>query len=60
MRAKSTKHQAPSSTEAPIPKLQAPIVENWNLKFLWSLVLGAWCFLRHLTPPFQHSFVPPC
>src|SRR5437660_12419693 len=39
-RQRSTKPQAPSS---PSTRLRA-LCGAWNLKFLWSLVLGAWFF----------------
>src|SRR5665213_1962268 len=44
---KTSKHQAPSSREAPRTKLQYPrraAFGVWSLMFLWSLVLGIWCF----------------
>jgi DNA uptake protein ComE-like DNA-binding protein len=52
---KSSKLQAPSSKEAPNPKLQsqnweqAAIVDVWTLGFPWSLELGAWDFFRRAT-----------
>jgi DNA uptake protein ComE-like DNA-binding protein len=53
---KNSKLQAPSSVEAPNPKLQlqiweqAAIVDVWSLGFPWSLELGAWDFFRCATP----------
>jgi NAD(P) transhydrogenase subunit alpha len=50
----SSKLQAPSSREAPNIKLQdnsgiGRRFGSWNLKFFWSLELGAWCFLSATT-----------
>src|ERR1043166_851460 len=45
---KRTKHQAPTSREAPSTKSQARLPSDgfvaWCLKFLWCLDVGAWCF----------------
>src|SRR5262245_47553459 len=47
-RKESTRHQAPSTRKAPSFKIQSERSDShigaWCLKFLWSLVLGAWCF----------------
>src|SRR5204863_1380512 len=44
-RAGSTKHQNPSSKEAPIFKHQISKRRTWSLVFAVSLVLGAWCLV---------------
>src|ERR1700731_134573 len=60
---KNSKHQAPSSREAPNSKLQTrtcalPLVfEVWGFSGAWCLVLGAFCS-RHLQPPAQISLRP--
>src|ERR1039458_6425828 len=44
---KSSKHQHPSSREAPTSKLQFyshAAIGVWGLEFLWSLELGVWMF----------------
>src|SRR5947209_11635669 len=57
MGTESSKHQAPSTREAPNRKLQRSRrswIDVWSLKILWSLELGAWRFFsRQLQPPAQ-------
>ena len=44
---KSSKHQAPTSREAPMFKLQTATrpFEVWDLGFLWYLEVGIWSFI---------------
>src|SRR5437867_6092949 len=45
LQAPSSKHQAPSTREAPIFKLQLPTQRAvWCLELLWCLKFGAWSF----------------
>ena len=49
VRQRSTNHQTPSSRKAPNLKLQGARTMEfgvWCLVLFWSLVFGAWCFLR--------------
>jgi prepilin-type N-terminal cleavage/methylation domain-containing protein len=48
--AENTKNQTPSSRKAPMAKSQGPLRRFgvWELKFLWSLVFGVWCFSTSL------------
>jgi type II secretory pathway component PulJ len=52
-RTESSKHQHPTSRQAPITKLQGFGV--WKLGFLWSLDVGAWNSRRHRSPVTSHS-----
>src|SRR5581483_2322979 len=44
----TSKHQQPNTREVPNTKLQltSHLVGDWELVFFWSLVVGAWRFLR--------------
>lgn len=56
----STKPQPPSAREETGPKPQsgAPILGVWCLKFLWLLVLGAWCLCSGCSPSSSGTSAP--
>src|SRR5947208_858614 len=49
MKAPNSKHQAPKKLQISNFKqfYRTRCFGAWNLVFLWSLVLGAWCFSAH-------------